>query len=710
MFADELITPTVLTKLGIQNTCTLRGDQYHLLNEVWPAAFGSYCSKMRCHLEAMFSSKSREEYEVGYVGAREVIVEDPAMCSKLDVFYHQPERYAGYFLRGLDENLGLKGDVAAEQNHSSVCAHLGEGATWQIAEQVSKLLRRQQEQGKQRNEKQALQNARTHRYISRFKNQTGVDDVLAKKCLSMNAYTRFISATLKPSTSLQHRIADDGSVFVWPAGRLESDNHEKVKIIPNERCSCNFRVKWNALCMHEYKVDGIMNLDKFSTRWLNRTGFESRVLPTLLPTIFQNGETDRPNPPTDMLPGQSVRKVTDGWHDMGFNINTSLDEDVDDLGGSCDEDGDGDCGIDDMVEDNEDRKLGRLSYQSVKANCEEMCRYVQNDQLQLAELKLLTDRVLIRLRNKQNIHACFTDIVVNHSVNKSSVDQSHLPKSAVGRIISNPQFMKRKRSRFEHGRINRATKAQPSIAATTSTSFQASDENHLPPPKLDHRACSFCKKAHHFVGKCPTLLQHGVPPIAARDTKARTKLQAELTAIGGIVTYTREVDDQRTLYTTLPRRIGAIFIFKRLYVKNITEKEHHDNYCVECTIYKTGGEEHELYSRSLFLVSCIAGFVIRSTTNHIISMLQYTNQAPPTSQTTETTMAPSRPPNSFINPMINNNNLQPDTIGGSQFSHESNFLYSQLSQQLSQQMLPSAVPRRPPYPYPYDYSNSSLPF
>jgi hypothetical protein len=92
------------------------------------------------------------------------------------------------------------------------------------------------------------------------------------------------------------------------------------------------------------------------------------------------------------------------------------------------------------------------------------------------------------------------------------------------------------------------------------------------------------------------------------------------------------VEDKRTLYTTLPRRIGAIFIFKRLYVKDINEKEHHDNYCVECTIHKVGGEEHELYSRSLFLVSCIAKYVVRSSTNQIISLLQHSNQAPPLSQ------------------------------------------------------------------------------
>ena len=122
--------------------------------------------------------------------------------------------------------------------------------------------------------------------------------------------------------------------------------------------------------------------------------------------------------------------------------------------------------------------------------------------------------------------------------------------------------MKRKRSRFEYGQKQKATRAQPSIAATTSTGFQASDENHLPPPKLDHRACSFCKKTHHFVGKCPTLLQHGVPPLALKDTKSRTKLQAELTTIGGIVTYTQNVEDKRTLYTTLPRVIGAFHFQK----------------------------------------------------------------------------------------------------------------------------------------------------
>ena len=36
IFADQLITNNLLVKLGIEKACTLRGDVYHLMNEVWP--------------------------------------------------------------------------------------------------------------------------------------------------------------------------------------------------------------------------------------------------------------------------------------------------------------------------------------------------------------------------------------------------------------------------------------------------------------------------------------------------------------------------------------------------------------------------------------------------------------------------------------------------------------------------------------------------
>jgi hypothetical protein len=155
-------------------------------------------------------------------------------------------------------------------------------------------------------------------------------------------------------------------------------------------------------------------------------------------------------------------------------------------------------------------------------------------------------------------------------------------------------------------------------------------ECHLLAPKLDHRACSFCKKAKHFVGQCPTLHQHNVAPLARSNLKSRTQLQADLPSGGRIVTLSWDTMDNRTVYQSLPAGVGAIFILKWFYVNSLNQNEHEygDNYCVECTLLKVGGEQHGEYTCSVFLVSCVATHVVKSQSNWIISMLQYTNQRP----------------------------------------------------------------------------------
>jgi hypothetical protein len=50
--------------------------------------------------------------------------------------------YSGYVLYNHPGSHDMKGDVAAEQNHSSGAAYLGEGAAWTIAEKNSQLLKR----------------------------------------------------------------------------------------------------------------------------------------------------------------------------------------------------------------------------------------------------------------------------------------------------------------------------------------------------------------------------------------------------------------------------------------------------------------------------------------------------------------------------------------------------------------------------------------
>jgi hypothetical protein len=41
IFGDQAaLTNQILLDLGIEEMCTLQGDYYHFINEVWPATFG----------------------------------------------------------------------------------------------------------------------------------------------------------------------------------------------------------------------------------------------------------------------------------------------------------------------------------------------------------------------------------------------------------------------------------------------------------------------------------------------------------------------------------------------------------------------------------------------------------------------------------------------------------------------------------------------
>jgi hypothetical protein len=55
------------------------------------------------------------------------LANDPALRDYLDDIYHKASYFAGYTLAEVEGNLAVKGDVAAELNHSSVSCYLGNG-------------------------------------------------------------------------------------------------------------------------------------------------------------------------------------------------------------------------------------------------------------------------------------------------------------------------------------------------------------------------------------------------------------------------------------------------------------------------------------------------------------------------------------------------------------------------------------------------------
>ena len=76
IFGDQALTDQILYDLGIEDTCILRGDYYHLINEVWPSTFGIHLyHKIRRYLDRMLLD-SKSEWDLLYTSAKQHLLHD----------------------------------------------------------------------------------------------------------------------------------------------------------------------------------------------------------------------------------------------------------------------------------------------------------------------------------------------------------------------------------------------------------------------------------------------------------------------------------------------------------------------------------------------------------------------------------------------------------------------------------------------------------
>ena len=153
----------------------------------------------------------------------------------------------------------MNGDVSAEQNHSGVVAYLGEGAAFAVAEQMTHLLKRQQNLDKLRRQKEDDQYVRASRYDSTYREpKYAMDDVTAKKTFSGFAFTDLWTRTIKRSFYLQSEVNVDGSYSIWPTKEKRIDRTEEstVILVEGQRCFCQRRIAYSIQCKHEYIMDG----------------------------------------------------------------------------------------------------------------------------------------------------------------------------------------------------------------------------------------------------------------------------------------------------------------------------------------------------------------------------------------------------------------------------------------------------------------------
>ena len=135
----------------------------------------------------------------------------------------------------------MRGDVAVEQNHSSVAAYLGDGAAWTILENIAQLLRRHKDIVRRHMAVEDNLYSFIRVYKTTYQGYEGLSDMEAKKTLSSHAYKNFFVKALERGTRLQHRLLESGDAVVWKAseqwtGPLATTPEDAVIIPSGMRC------------------------------------------------------------------------------------------------------------------------------------------------------------------------------------------------------------------------------------------------------------------------------------------------------------------------------------------------------------------------------------------------------------------------------------------------------------------------------------------
>ena len=119
------------------------------------------------------------------------------------------------------------------------------------------------------------------------------------------------------------------------------------------------------------------------------------------------------------------------------------------------------------------------------------------------------------------------------------------------------------------------------------------------------------------------MLLYGARPLARNDEGARTRLQMDMSLVGTFKTSPRDEFDDRTIMSKFPKsRLPGLILHRRYLIDDkIVEPMNPDNFCIECTFIKEGGEEDIRYRKVLFHVRDVVAYVSKTKSSMIVSLL-----------------------------------------------------------------------------------------
>ena len=219
-------------------------------------------------MKKLLDAKSACEFQSAHQHVQNLLHTRPDLQSYVQNYYNNPKKYAEFEIRKIEGNRLMNGSSNAESNHHSNVSHLGAGATWEIAEQITKLLERERylSQKKANEDNEWHLSSRTFVSGMTFPNDIE-EDKEARLYLSQWAYSKLWLVSKKKSVNFTVRRTNTGS-FVHLIGNTSEND---AFFIPNNgRCPCEKRVAYMHQCEHEYKADGKLLLSKYNPKnWMS---------------------------------------------------------------------------------------------------------------------------------------------------------------------------------------------------------------------------------------------------------------------------------------------------------------------------------------------------------------------------------------------------------------------------------------------------------
>ena len=259
IFGDGLVTcDSLLTSLGIQDSCLLLDDVHHLLSPecgTWYKHFGAsrwnnYGELFRALVFESYSSEQYEAIKSKILALMESRSEPQSLCDYFHNTIHVGrKRFARYSVHATPCNEERLGSLIAEANHASYVARIGGGSWDDPATQVKDCIIRMQERSNKsaRTRDQNRRQSAANSHIEQNKTLGLMLVILSKRGFKVCKEQHKKSAEYYCSTVL---TGYDGEEVKEVTHRQQEAASQTPRRINGYKCSCRVFVACRVQCRH----------------------------------------------------------------------------------------------------------------------------------------------------------------------------------------------------------------------------------------------------------------------------------------------------------------------------------------------------------------------------------------------------------------------------------------------------------------------------